>query len=73
MPSKDNLLNMDGIMFPDGKGTNIFIPSTFIINQMENQGTYVDIHTHTHTHTHTQTQPNMLTQASKLPILASTK
>ena len=38
MPNRDNLLNMDGIMFPDEEGTNIFIPSTFILNQMENQG-----------------------------------
>ena len=44
MPSRDNLLNMDGIMFPDEEGTNIFIPSTFILNQMKNQGTYVSIY-----------------------------
>ena len=37
MPTRDKLLDMDGIAFPDGDKQNIFIPSTFILNQIENQ------------------------------------
>jgi len=43
MPSRDDLLNMDGMMFPEKGGTSIFIPSAFILHEIESKSMYASI------------------------------